>query len=159
MNRFILSTDPVEAAVLQCDKHIVKMPLEEAQMLSSAHNELDGGQVAYKTAHKNHPCTVWVRETRSNYLWAVAHWKALGEEYTRRYGKVHKSLKDHWQTLSKPPRAIPDGPLTTFPQCMPDEYKDKCSVQAYWNYYIGEKHVVANLKTEKLYEQRPKETY
>ena len=88
MNRFILSTDPVEAAVLQCDKHIVKMPLEEAQMLSSAHNELDGGQVAYKTAHKNHPCTVWVRETRSNYLWAVAHWKALGDEYTRRYGKA-----------------------------------------------------------------------
>ena len=41
------------------------------------------------------------------------------------------------------------------PQCMPDEYKDKCSIQAYWNYYIGEKHVVANLKTEKLYERRP----
>ena len=45
------------------------------------------------------------------------------------------------------------------PQCMPDEYKDTCSIQAYWNYYIGEKHVVANLKTEKLYERRPKETY
>jgi hypothetical protein len=42
---------------------------------------------------------------------------------------------------------------------MPDKYKDECSVQAYWNYYIGEKHVVANLKTEKLYEQRPQETY
>jgi len=135
MNRFILSTDPVEAAVLQCDKHIVKMPLEEAQMLSSAHNELDGGQVAYKTAHKNHPCTVWVRETRSNYLWAVAHWKALGEEYTRRYGKVHKSLKDHWETLSEPPRAILDGPLTTFPQCMPDECKNSDPVVAYMTYY------------------------
>ena len=42
---------------------------------------------------------------------------------------------------------------------MPDKYKDKCSIQAYWNYYIGEKHVVANLKTEKLYDQRPQETY
>ena len=45
--------------------------------------------------------------------------------------------------------------LTEMPQCMPDEYKDECSVQAYWNYYIGEKHVVANPKTEKIYEQRP----
>jgi len=38
------------------------------------------------------------------------------------------------------------------PQCMPDEYKDECSVKAYWNYYIGEKHTVANPKTEKIYE-------
>lgn len=135
MNRFILSYNPKEAAVLQCDKHIVKMPLEEAQMLSSAHNELDGGQVAYKTAHKNHPCTVWVRETRSNYLWAVAHWRALGDEYTRRYGKVHKSLADHWEALSEPPTNIPDGPLTTFPQCMPDECKRDDPMQGYHVYY------------------------
>ena len=45
--------------------------------------------------------------------------------------------------------------LTEMPQCMPDEYKDKCSVQAYWNYYIGEKHTIANPKTEKIYERRP----
>ena len=41
--------------------------------------------------------------------------------------------------------------LTEMPQCMTDEYKDKCSVKAYWNYYIGEKHSVAN-KNEKIYE-------
>ncbi len=45
--------------------------------------------------------------------------------------------------------------LTEMPQCMPDEYKDKCSVQAYWNYYIGEKHTVANKNKETIYEQRP----
>ena len=43
------------------------------------------------------------------------------------------------------------------PQCMPDEYKDECSVKAYWNYYIGEKHTVAN-KNEKIYEKADMET-
>ena len=42
---------------------------------------------------------------------------------------------------------------------MPDEYKDECSIQAYWNYYIGAKSNIANLKTESLYEERPKTTY
>ena len=53
------------------------------------------------------------------------------------------------------PENIPHEPFEQPPQAMPDEYKDPCSVQAYWNYYIGEKHVVANIKTEKIYEQRP----
>ena len=42
------------------------------------------------------------------------------------------------------------------PQCMPEEYKDSCSIKAYWNYYIGDKHRVANnnetIKT-KMYER------
>ena len=35
---------------------------------------------------------------------------------------------------------------------LPDEYKDPCSIKAYWNYYIGEKHTVAG-KNEKIYEK------
>jgi len=27
---------------------------------------------------------------------------------------------------------------------MPDEYKNDCAVKAYWSYYLGEKHSVAN---------------
>ena len=42
---------------------------------------------------------------------------------------------------------------------MPDEYKDECSIQAYWNYYIGAKSDIANQKTESLYETRPETTY
>jgi hypothetical protein len=29
MNIFVLSTDPVEAAQMQCDKHVVKMVLDD----------------------------------------------------------------------------------------------------------------------------------
>ena len=42
MNIFVLSTDPVKAAQQQCDKHVPKMVVESAQMLSTAHRILDG---------------------------------------------------------------------------------------------------------------------
>ena len=42
MNIFYLDKNPVVAAQMQCDKHVVKMILESAQMLSTAHRVLDG---------------------------------------------------------------------------------------------------------------------
>ena len=97
MNIFYLHQDPHEAAKLQYNKHVVKMILESAQMLCTAHHCI------------------------------------MGELF---YGGFEQP-----------------------PQCMPDEYKDECSIQAYWNYYIGDKKHIANLKTESLYEKRPKATY
>jgi hypothetical protein len=81
---------------------------------------------------------------------------ALGEEYTKRYGKKHLSITKCFDALKDCPIGMPvDSEFNQPPQCMPDEYKNKCSVQAYWNYYIGEKHTVANPKTEKIYEYCP----
>ena len=37
MNIFALSTDPIQSAEMMCDKHIVKMVIETAQLLSTAH--------------------------------------------------------------------------------------------------------------------------
>ena len=160
MNIFYLDKDPITAAVVQYDKHVVKMILESAQMLCAAHHILgDPDDVPYKLAHKNHPCTIWVRENSLHYDWLYEHMMALGDEYTTRYGRTHMSIDKCKIPLDKHPENIPHEEFEQPPQCMPDKYKDKCSVQAYWNYYIGEKHVVANLKTEKLYEQRPQETY
>ena len=84
---------------------------------------------------------------------------ALGEEYTKRYSKEHLTITKCKTPLMFIPKGIPDGFFTEPPQCMPDEYKDDCSLAAYWNYYIHGKKDIANLKTEKLYERRPKETY
>lgn len=85
---------------------------------------------------------------------------ALGEEYTKRYGKTHLSITKCWEPLQYAPVGMPlGGPITQPPQAMPDEYKDDCSLQAYWNYYIGAKRIIANWKTEDIYEERPKETY
>ena len=159
MNIFYLDECPKKAAELQYNKHVVKMILESAQMLCAAHHVIGNpDDVPYKLAHKNHPSTIWVRQNSIHYDWLYDHMRALGDEYTKRYGKTHLSITK-CKHLVYPPKNIPTVMFNQPPQCMPDEYKDKCSIQAYWNYYIGEKHVVANLKTEKLYERRPKTTH
>ena len=158
MNIFYLDKDPIKAAQVQYNKHVVKMILESAQMLCTAHRFYGNDNVPYKTAHLNHPSTIWVRESDEHYDWLYNHMLALGREYTKRYNKEHLSITKCTQPLFCSPSGIPYKKLVQPPQCMPDEYKDKCSVQAYWNYYIGEKHSVANLKTEKLYVRRPQTT-
>ena len=156
MNIFYLDEDPVKAAQLQYNKHVVKMILESAQMLCTAHRFYGNDNVPYKTAHLNHPSTIWVRESDEHYDWLYNHMLALGREYTKRYNKEHLSITKCTQPLFCSPQGIPYKKLVQPPQCMPDEYKDKCSVQAYWNYYIGEKHTVANTNKEKIYDRRIK---
>ena len=163
MNIFYLHKDPVEAAKLQYNKHVVKMILESAQMLCTAHHcygdEDQVNNVPYKQAHLNHPSTIWARRSRSTYTWLYNHMIALGDEYTKRYGKTHLSINKCKEFLSKPPVHIQGDDWCQPPQAMPDEYKDECSLQAYWNYYINDKKHIANPNKEKLYEERPKETY
>jgi len=155
MNIFYLDKDPVKAAQAQYNKHVVTMILESAQMLCTAHHvHGDPDDVPYKQAHLNHPSTIWVRENSLHYDWLYEHMIALGNEYTKRYGKQHLSITKCKIPLSNQPENIPHEEFEQPPQCMPDEFKDECSVQAYWNYYIGEKHTVANQKTEKIYDTR-----
>jgi hypothetical protein len=155
MNIFYLDKSPVKAAQVQYNKHVVKMILESAQMLCTAHHHYNSLiNIPYKKAHYNHPSTIWTRECAANYSWLYEHMRALGDEYTKRYGKTHMSI-DKCKHLWALPDNIPHTEFTQPPQCMPDEYKDKCSIKAYWNYYIGEKHIVANPKTEKIYNEIP----
>ena len=162
MNIFYLDKCPDKAARLKYNKHVVKMILESAQMLCTAHHCYgDKDQVEnvpYKQAHLNHPSTIWTRRSKSTYMWLYNHMIALGDEYKKRYGKTHLSITKCKDFLAIPPRHIQGDDWCQPPQAMPDEYKDECSIQAYWNYYIGEKHIVANPKTEKIYERRPKTT-
>ena len=75
MNVFYLDKDPVLAASYHCDKHCVKMIVESAQLLSTAHRLLDEDDAhsnLYKVAHKNHPSTIWVRSSLENYTWLYA---------------------------------------------------------------------------------------
>jgi hypothetical protein len=137
MNIFVLDPDPVQAAIYHCDKHVVKMVLESAQMLCTNLNLLHIS-TPYLSVHKNHPCTIWARETRENFIWLCELGLSLGMEYTHRYGKTHSSEKviEHCYSLR---HHIPQGRLTKFAQAMPDVYKCTDSVQAYRNYYMGDK--------------------
>ena len=102
MNIFCLDKDPVKAAQMMCDKHIVKMLLESAQLMCTAHRELDVScnimpnidKMLYKSTHKNHPSAKWVRESAYNYIWLYRHWVAMNDEYKLRYNKKvnHKSF-------------------------------------------------------------------
>ena len=143
MNIFYLDRDPVIAAQLSCDKHVVKMILESAQMLCSAHRVLDGDEIAdskglYKMAHKNHPSTIWVRANSENYDWLWQHMDALMKEYTHRYGK-HHATERLTQHLWEHPKNITHGDFTDPPQCMPEKCKSEDTVLAYQTYYILEK--------------------
>ena len=145
MNIFYVNECPATAAQNLPDKLVVKMPLESAQMLCTAHRVLDGDEVAnelglYKTAHKNHPCTIWVRETSQNYLWLYYHFFALSKEYETRYGREHLSFTKLQDELARLPKNIKNGCKTVMPQAMPDQYKCKDTVKAYRDYVINEKH-------------------
>jgi hypothetical protein len=161
MNIFYLHNDPKICAEMHVDKHCVKMILEYAQLLSTAHRVLDGlesttlsvsgrkkkvwtigddrNDVLYSATHINHPSAIWVRKSDANYAWLFRMFGALMDEYTYRYGKIHacERLAD---ALSHRPKNIPKGPFTEPTPAMPDHYKvSGDSISSYKNYYLGDK--------------------
>ena len=133
------------------------MVIEYAQLLSTAHRVLDGDERAdslglYKTAMKNHPCTIWARETSDNYMWLYEHFYALCSEYTTRYGREHLSFTKLNDKLCNLPLHIPISHKTTMPQAMPDEYKCQDPIKAYRDYVVSEKHYA---KWNKIPERQP----
>ena len=139
MNIFVLDNHPKRAAKFHVDKHVVKMPLETAQMLCSAHHMSGTNSlIPYKLAYRNHPCTKWVRESYKNYLWLCYLGIEICYEYTYRYNKIHKSqIVIEWCINNTP--NIPKKNITKFAQAMPNKYKCEDPVKAYRSYYIGEK--------------------
>lgn len=138
MNIFILDSDPVKSAQMQCDKHVIKMVLESAQMLSTV-SHYYGGIAPYKPTHAHHPCVVWVRSTQPNWSWFVNHSKALAKEYTFRYGRIHKS-EAVINNLASNGAHPTGGDTTDFALCMPDEFKvSDDSVHCYRLYYARDK--------------------
>jgi len=116
MNIFVTSTNPAECAHYLDDKRVVKMVLESTQLLCTAINE-HGGTSPYRSTHKNHPCSVWVRENYSNWKWLWEHAMALAWEYSTRYNKIHKCQAILEALLPFGLHWIPSGELTSFPNC------------------------------------------
>jgi hypothetical protein len=169
MNIFYLHNDPKKCAELHADKHVVKMILEYAQLLSTAHRVLDGticdtftnsgrrkkayiiadsrNDFLYSSTHINHPSAIWVRHSYENYEWLYKLFIAVLNEYTYRYGKIHATAR-LIDVLYTPPIHIPKGVGFTEPTpAMPDEYKvSGNSVRSYINYYLGAKQHLASWK-------------
>jgi len=149
MNIFVFDPNPLRAARMHCNKHVCKMIIESAQMMSTAHHVLDGdSQICkriYHQTHLNHPCTIWVRSCTGNYRWIYFLFKHLLAEYTHRYEKIHYTsrLINH---LGEYPKGMPVGRRMTFVQAMPEKYKQSNPVKAYRDYFNGDKQHIAAWK-------------
>ena len=180
MNIFYVEKDPMDAAQALVDKHVVKMVLESAQLLSTAHRVLDGEQVEgirvnietgksrkvkawvlpdsrdnvmYAATHINHPSAIWCRTSVKNYDWLVDHFFALMREYTYRYGKTHKCFGELSYMLQSPPHNLKEWDWTPMPSCMADEYIiSKDALTNYRNYYR-----IGKLKLHKWTNRQPPE--
>ena len=169
MNIFYLHADPVVCAEMHCDKHVVKMCIEYAQLLSTAHRVIDGtpwtgktvngrsiqryfhpdlymNDTLYKASHINHPSAVWARQTRENYLWLYDLWIATCNEYTHRYGKKHESERKLDMALLLPPMKLtetgfsePPPAMKAYPECI----VEGDSIRSYRNFYWADKRKFA----------------
>ena len=147
MNIFILDKDPIIAAQYLCDKHVIKMALESAQLLctTSWHFNVPA---PYKKTHYNHPCSIWVRSSIDNYNWLYCHALEICNQYNIRYNKFHKSesvIKWCGELGGKPTISG----LTDFVLAMPECYKCEDVVFAYRKYYMFDKFKFVSWKTRK----------
>ena len=172
MNIFYLHKDPDICAEYHCDKHVLKMIIEYAQLLSTAHRLLDGVEgrgssksgktqvrvwtldykrdtLIYKASHVNHPSNIWVRSSSEHYEWLWKLWHYLCVEYTNRYGKVHMTWKKLRGELSDMPNNIDKNVgFQEPPQCMPDECKREDTITAYRSFYRAHKREFATWKNQ-----------
>lgn len=158
MNVFYLNENPKKCAKQHCDKHVVKMIIEYAQLMSTAHRMLDGIEyedktkngrrirrwkvsgaykeaLLYKASHINHPSAIWARQCTGNYRYLYELFCALCDEYTHRYGKIHKTDELLRDVLGAFPQSMEYGEFQEPPQAMPDDVKQKRSIDAYHKYY------------------------
>ena len=161
MNIFYLNENPELCAQEHNDKHVVKMCIEYAQLMSTAHRVLDGelwygrtvngrkiaryflddgemNEVLYKASHIRHPSNIWVRDSVQHYEWLYDMWTSLCGEYKYRYGRVHESFRKLELFLMLPPRNLKDKGFTQPPPAMksfPECIVPKDSIKSYKNYY------------------------
>ena len=184
MNIFYVHKDPVVAAKMLIDKHVVKMIIESAQMLSTAHRLLDGEQyedrtkagrrikrwrledksdedIIYKASHIKHPSTVWVMASAYNYKWLYNHMVALNDEFKLRYNHTvdHMTIRKLKDILREPPDNSPLNVIGSDPTpAMPDECKIPGDVVgSYRKYYIEKKRAFATWKSPSVMPQWYKE--
>lgn len=152
MNLFILDENPKKSAQYHVDRHVVKMPTETAQMISFVYHDAEywDGDIPsfimefYKT-HYKHPCSIWIRESLENFMYAAQLGMELYKEYQYRYEKPekHKRAREIFDFALKTPPKLPKIGLTPFAQAMDDQFlRFTCPIRNYREYYReGKKHL------------------
>ena len=152
MNLFLLDARPQISATYHTDKHVVKMVLETAQILCSAHWICDGyvGEGWYALTHKNHPVVQWCASSLGAYKYSYAQFKWLAYEYRYRFKRDHLSWVKFGSVLNEPPDFIPHINTRQYIMAMPEKYWPigamsrltdiRSAVLAYRRYYRGDKY-------------------
>lgn len=155
MNLFILDTNPTLSAIYHTDRHVVKMPTETAQMISFVYHDKNYWQkdipefiMGFSKTHYKHPCSIWIRESLSNFIYACKFGLELYNEYQYRYQKPdkHSRAKSIFDFAIKNPPNIPDKGLTQFAKAMDNQYICPCAIESYRNYYRNGKTHLHNWK-------------
>lgn len=151
MNIFVLDADPELCSMYHVDRHVVKMPIECTQMLSTTLRERCNIDYGYKSTYINHPCTKWVGRSFENFLWTYNLGMELCKEYTHRYEKVHatshvlRGMVEYFEPIKEATRA--NVGMTPFYAAVNIRYKDLNPILAYRCQYADVKkrlHVWTN---------------
>lgn len=141
---------------MQCDRHVVKMVLETAQILCHVHHVLgDRTDIPYRPlskGHHNHPSVRWAMESEMNYWWLIQHGIALSTEYHFRYLRIHKSESVIRWANGQIPERLPRVDETPIRLAIKKEHYEKAyvpgdPVASYRRYYVLDKHRFAKWTT------------
>lgn len=139
MNMFWLHDDSEVSARLHCDRHVTKMCIEYAQILSTA-AELQGfhdpDRMYEPIPNLNRKVHEWAAESADNFVRLLKMAKALGNEFEHRYGNHHASMVDVISEFDLTELNMDYVGATEPPLCMPDEYQVEGDViKSYRNFY------------------------
>lgn len=157
MNIFFLSDNPDQAARWLVNSHISKMGLEATQCLCTAYHE-QNIDAPYRPSHRNHPTAIWIRSSYDNFMWTLEHAHAIFNEYTARYGKIHKSQAVlEWCEDNVSKLSFDSYDLTPFAIAISEDaecrkssnFESLSAVEKYRSYYFFDKQHLAQWKRNK----------
>lgn len=173
MNLFYLDDDLDKCAEYHIDKHVGKMQLEAAQLMTTTlwvdkyigyvprkltseelgvindakRNEPsidDRVFTRYLPTHINHPCAIWARTSLEHHYWIICYITALDSENQWRGNKPHASCIE---ALRMPlPIHLHNIGWQKPALAMPEQYKSSDPVASYRQYYINDKADIASWK-------------
>jgi len=127
MNYPVPTPDPKQNAKFLDNRRLNKFITEYQQMINVAiayHGGMGDQLLVRKNSlpyspksHFNHPCTIWARHNRSNFLHMVKSTLEFYLEHKERGGKGHDNVPDNIKKATYFAARIPAGELTPFPNC------------------------------------------
>lgn len=154
MNYPVPMQTPQENAKFLDNVRLNKFITEFQQMISCAmgfygatDDELPrrkNGNIYSVKSHPGHPCTVWAKHNRSNFLHMCRSTLEFVREHHRRGGKGHENARDNIKKAMRFAHKLPSGPRTSFPNCAANDdlkidYKHISDVHLAYKLYYNDR--------------------